>query len=61
MTQWFALSGSGDIVSVGEFDTFEDAEESMKESPVWLVPEEVARDWLISLLIFNNQYRWGVA
>lgn len=61
MTQWFALSGNGDIVSVGEFDTFDDAEESLKHSPVWLVPEEVARDWLISLLIFNNQYKWGIA
>lgn len=47
--RWFALDQNGDMVCVGEFDSFEDADESLKTSVVWLVDEETARTWISQL------------
>ena len=49
MTKWYAHDQQGDMVFVGEFETFDEADESMGYSPVWLVDEEVARQWLVQL------------
>lgn len=49
LISWFALGQLGDMVYIGEFATFEDADESMDASPVWLVDEETARMWLEQL------------
>lgn len=47
--KWYALNQEGDMVYVGEFDDFTDADESLEYSPVWLVDEETARMWLSQL------------
>lgn len=49
MTKWYALDYNGDMVYVGAFETFDEAEESMKYTPVWLVDEDCARAWLREL------------
>lgn len=49
LISWFALGQCGDMVYIGEFATFEAADESMDTSPVWLVDEEIARMWLEQL------------
>ena len=49
MTKWYALNQEGDMVYVGEFEDFTDADESLEYSPVWLVDEETARTWLAQL------------
>lgn len=41
--KWYALNQEGDMVYVGEFESFTDADESLEYSPVWLVDEETAR------------------
>lgn len=46
---WFVLGQSGDMEYIGEFVTFEEADESLGTSPVWLVDEETARMWLEQL------------
>lgn len=48
-TKWYALNQEGDMMYVGEFDNFTDADESLETSPVWLVDEETARNWLVQL------------
>lgn len=48
-TKWYALDQDGDMVYVGEFESFTDADESLEYSPVWLVSEEMARMWLSQL------------
>ena len=47
--KWYALNQEGDMVYVGEFEDFTDADESLDYSPVWLVDEETARTWLSQL------------
>ena len=47
--KWYALNQEGDMVFVGEFEDFTDADESLEYSPVWLVDEETARMWLSQL------------
>ena len=46
MKKWYALTESGDIVYVGEFDNYHAADESLDDRPVWLVAESVLRTWL---------------
>ena len=52
MTKWYALTGGGDMVYVGKFEDFEDADyhaEEVHGSVVWVADETTARDWLASL------------
>lgn len=49
MTKWYCLDQNGDMRYVGEFETFEQADESLEFGCVWLVDEEVARQWLVDL------------
>lgn len=49
LKKWYALNQEGDMVYVGEFKDFADADESLEYSPVWLVDEETARTWLVQL------------
>lgn len=52
MKKWFALTGLGDIVYLGEFEHFEDADthaSEVYESVVWVADEETAREWLAVL------------
>lgn len=52
MKKWFALTGLGDIVYLGEHDNFEDADthaSEVYESVVWVADEETAREWLAVL------------
>jgi len=60
MTKWYALDQIGDIVYLGEFERFEDADDSTEYSSVWVVDEDIAKGWLTSLLIFNQQHGWGL-
>jgi len=60
LTKWYALDQIGDIVYLGEFERFEDADDSTEYSSVWVVDEDIAKGWLISLLIFNQQHGWGL-
>lgn len=49
MTKWYCLNQQGDMQYVGEFETFEEADESLEYGCVWLVAEETARQWLDQL------------
>jgi glycerol-3-phosphate responsive antiterminator len=49
LIKWYALDQNGDMVYVGEFETFEAADESLNTNVVWLVDEETARTWLTQL------------
>lgn len=49
MTKWYCLNYLGDMQYVGEFATFELADESLEFACVWLVDESAARDWLVQL------------
>lgn len=49
LTKWYALDQNGDMIYVGEFETFEAADESLNTNVVWLVDEETARTWLTQL------------
>lgn len=49
LKKWYALDQCGDMVYVGEFEDFEEADESLEYSVVWLAEEETARDWLCQL------------
>jgi len=60
LTKWYALDQIGDIVYLGEFERFEDADDSTEYSSVWVVDEDIAKGWLTSLLIFNQQHGWGL-
>jgi len=60
LTKWYALDQMGDIVYLGEFERFEDADDSTEYSSVWVVDEDIAKGWLTSLLIFNQQHGWGL-
>lgn len=48
-TKWYALDQGGDMVYVGEFADFDEADESLEYSVIWLVDEETARAWLVQL------------
>jgi len=60
LTKWYALDQMGDIVYLGEFERFEDADDSTEYSSVWVVDEDIVKGWLTSLLIFNQQHGWGL-
>ena len=49
MTKWYCLNPQGDMQYVGEFETFDEADESLEHDYAWLVDEEVAREWLAQL------------
>jgi len=49
MTNWYALDQNGDIISLGAHETFEEADACAKYSPVWVVDEGGAREWLQQL------------
>ena len=49
MTRWYALDQQGDMVFVGEFESFGEADRSMDYSLVWLVDEDAAHQWLVQL------------
>jgi hypothetical protein len=48
MTKWYALNDEGNLVYVGEFETFEEAD-AAQPGLVWLIDEATAREWLASL------------
>ena len=52
-TRWFALDSSGDMVFVGDFQSFEDADNSLKMEVIWLVDEDVAKKWQKQLTDLN--------
>ena len=47
--KWYALNQEGDMVCIGEFESFTYADESLEYSPVWIADEETARMWLSQL------------
>jgi hypothetical protein len=49
MTKWYCLNYDGNMEYVGEFDSFEAADDSLEYACVWLVDESDARDWLETL------------
>ena len=57
---WYELNADGDIVQLGQFQNFEEAATSTAPGSLWLIDEDSAKDWLISLLIFNQQHKWGI-
>lgn len=50
MTKWYALTGTGDIKYLGEFESFCAAEESSPGNTVWIASEDGAREWLRQLV-----------
>lgn len=49
MTKWYALNDEGNLISVGEFETFDEACDSVEHGLIWLIDEAAAREWLVSL------------
>lgn len=58
MKKWYALNAEGDIVYVGEHKDSKSAD-SVITNPVWLVDEDSAKDWLVSLSVYSQQHGWG--
>lgn len=48
-TKWFALDQNGAMIYVGEFDSFDEADESLETNVIWLVDEATAWGWLHQL------------
>lgn len=46
LTHWLALNQGGEMVYVGAFETFEQADESIDWNPVWLVDAAAAAEWV---------------
>ena len=47
--RWFALDENGNMVSLGVHESFEAADEACSIQKIWIVPEEIARQWLAQL------------
>ena len=47
--KWFCLNHLGNMQYVGEFKTYEEADEALQFDCVWLIPEEEAKVWLEQL------------
>lgn len=56
LIRWYALDAGGDIVLVGDFATFEEADASRPafSSTVWMVDEAGAREWQTQLNALLN-------
>jgi len=50
MTKYYALRDTGDIVYLGEFEDFDEADASLKFNAVWIIDEEGARRCLTQLV-----------
>lgn len=47
--KWYCLNNDGKIQYIGEFSSFDDADDAMDETAIWLVTEGNARQWLAQL------------
>lgn len=47
--KWYALDMNGNMIYVGEFETLEQIDGSLRIRVVWIVDEETARTWLMQL------------
>lgn len=50
MTKWYALTDTGAIEYLGEFESVWAAEESSPRNTVWIASEDGAREWLRQLV-----------
>lgn len=50
MTKWYALTDTGTIEYLGEFESFCAAEETSPRNTVWIASEDWAREWLRQLV-----------
>jgi hypothetical protein len=57
-TKYFALNAAGDIVSLGEYEDFSEADDK-NPGAIWIVDEASAKVWWISLSVFANKYGWN--
>ena len=48
-TNWYAFVDTGDMVALGEHESFHEADEVSPGNTVWIVDAEGARDWLVQL------------
>lgn len=56
MKNWYALSNSGDMIALGEHESFDDVEDSFRGNGfVWIADEETAREWLNQLMILLEE------
>lgn len=52
MSNWYALNNEGDMVSLGEHEDFDGAASTeVGLAAVWVIDDEGARDWLVSLAV----------
>lgn len=49
MTKYYALRDTGDIVYLGEFENFHEADASLKFNAVWIIDKEGAHQWMTQL------------
>lgn len=47
--KWYCLNNVGEIRYVGEFSSFDDADDAIGNTAIWLVTEDGAREWLAQL------------
>lgn len=58
MKNWYALSNNGDMVALGEHESFDDLEDSIGGNGfVWIASEETAREWLNQLMILLEKLK----
>lgn len=49
IVKWYALTGRGNIVYVGKFATFDEADEHAPDNLIWLLDEDMASEWRAQL------------
>lgn len=47
--KWYCLDNNGNIRYVGDFSSFDEADDAIGTTAIWLVTEDVARQWLADL------------
>lgn len=51
--RWFGINTNGDMVELGEFETFDDVCEAINDKKIddqiWITVEEGARNWKMQL------------
>ena len=47
--KWYCLDNAGEIRYLGEFSSFDEADDSIDDTAIWLFTEGIAREWLAAL------------
>ena len=50
MTKWYCLDNDGEIRYIGEYETFDDADDATDNTAIWIITEDVALQWLAQQL-----------